>query len=346
MASHLDGTRVDLDAAVRAAAMLVRCFAGEGKVLIFGNGGSAASAQHFAGEFIGRMLVDRAPLPALALTADATVITAIANDFGFEQIFARQLRALGRPGDVAVAISTSGRSPNVLAGMETARQLGMGSIGLVGAGISPLQQLVDVAISATSTVTTQAQETHVSVQHALCASVEAALFGCTPLEDTPPATRRGNGVVGWDELLQLRAGWRRHGRAVVLLHGAFELLHAGHVHAITAASQLGDVLVVGVDGDAAVRATKGDGRPLVPASRRAEAVAAVRTVDHVVIVEESEELVSCLRPDIVCAGADTTGHSLRLHTLVQSYGGQVQALPRLPGLSTAAILHGMRGGEG
>ena len=204
LTKELDGVDVDVEAAVNAAELLVRCFAGGGKLLAFGNGGSAACAQHLAGEFVCRMVRVRAPLPAIALTADTALLTAIANDFGYEQVFARQVAAIGRPEDVALAISTSGRSANVLAGVAAARRLDMPVIGLVGAGPSPLHQLADVAIAAGSDHTARVQEIHLVVQHALCASVEAALF-----DDVPPADAADHGVVGWAELVTLRAGWRQ-----------------------------------------------------------------------------------------------------------------------------------------
>jgi D-sedoheptulose 7-phosphate isomerase len=177
LTGFLGEARVAVEPIVSAATLLVRSFANDGKVLIFGNGGSAACAQHFAAEFVGRMLLDRAPLPAIALTADPIIVTAIANDYGFEQVFARQVRALGRPGDVAIAISTSGRSPNVLAGVEAAREREMSTIGLVGSGPSPLRTMVDVVIAATAPGAAPAQQAHLLVQHALGASVEAVLFG-------------------------------------------------------------------------------------------------------------------------------------------------------------------------
>jgi D-sedoheptulose 7-phosphate isomerase len=180
LAGYLSGVAVPVDAVRPAAAALVCCFREKGKVLIFGNGGSAACAQHLAAEFVGRMVRDRPPLGAVALTADTAVLTAIANDYGFEQVFARQIAALGRPGDVALAISTSGASPNVLAGVATARSLGMVSIGLVGGGRTPLRERVDHPIVMPTTDTKQVQELHLVVQHALCGSVEATLFPDPP----------------------------------------------------------------------------------------------------------------------------------------------------------------------
>lgn len=186
--------RVDVAAAVEAAALLVECFATGGKLLIFGNGGSAACAQHLAAELVGRMLADRPPLPAIALTADTAVLTAIANDFGYADVFARQVRALGRPGDLTLAISTSGRSANVLAAVAAGRARGIRSIGLIGVDGTPLGRTVDVAITVAAAEPARAQEMHLVVQHALCASVERALFPAAGAN--PAATEQAEVGIG------------------------------------------------------------------------------------------------------------------------------------------------------
>jgi len=163
--------RVDI---VEAADVLAQCFAAEGKVLICGNGGSAAEAQHLAGELVGRFrLAGRAALPAIALTADTSVISAWANDVGYDEVFARQVEALGRPGDVLIAITTSGRSANVVRALERARGLGLRAIGLLGRDGGPAQALVDAAITVPSHDTQKIQEVHLVAIHLLCELVEA-----------------------------------------------------------------------------------------------------------------------------------------------------------------------------
>jgi D-sedoheptulose 7-phosphate isomerase len=148
-----------------------------GKVLTFGNGGSAADAQHLAGELVGRFQRQRVALPALALTTDAAVVTAIANDLGYENVFARQVEAHGRPGDVAVAISTSGRSPNVLVALRAARERGLVTVGLTGNGGGEVAPLVDHLIDVPHRDTARIQEVHAMVVHVLCQIVEEALAG-------------------------------------------------------------------------------------------------------------------------------------------------------------------------
>lgn len=160
-----------------AGALLVETFQGGGRVLLFGNGGSAADAQHIAGELTGRFRRERAALPAIALTANTSDLTALGNDFGFEHVFARLVGAYGHEGDVALAISTSGNSPNVLEAVREARARGLRTIALTGRGGGKLAPAVDVAIVVPSDDTQRIQESHIAVGHALCELVEEALFG-------------------------------------------------------------------------------------------------------------------------------------------------------------------------
>lgn len=148
---------------------------GGGKLLLFGNGGSAADAQHIAAEFVIRYKNDRPALPAIALTTDTSALTACGNDLGFDAIFARQLEALGRPGDVAVGFSTSGRSPNVIAALREARGKGIRTTGFTGGDGGDMPGLCDGLILIPSRVTARVQEMHIMVAHALCKIVEIRL---------------------------------------------------------------------------------------------------------------------------------------------------------------------------
>ena len=148
-----------------------------GKVLLAGNGGSAADAQHIAAEFVGRFIDDRAPLPAIALTTDTSAITAIGNDYGFEQVFERQLRAIGRTGDVFVGISTSGRSPNIMAALKAARELGIATVGFTRGAQTPMHALCDLVLGVSSDETALIQQIHITAAHAICHLVERELFG-------------------------------------------------------------------------------------------------------------------------------------------------------------------------
>jgi D-sedoheptulose 7-phosphate isomerase len=158
-------------------AALVRCFQQGGKVLLCGNGGSAADAQHVAGEFVNRFRYDHAPLPAIALSTDTSILTAIGNDSAFELVFSRQVEALGRPGDVLVGISTSGKSPDVLRALEAARQHGLVTVGFTGqSGSQRMGALCDLCLAIPSDETPRIQEAHIFVWHVICGAVEKMLF--------------------------------------------------------------------------------------------------------------------------------------------------------------------------
>jgi D-sedoheptulose 7-phosphate isomerase len=146
-----------------------------GKILLFGNGGSAADAQHLATELVVRYKKDRAPMAALALTTDTSALTAGANDMGFEQVFARQVRALGRPGDVAVAISTSGRSANIIEGLKAAREQGLAATGMTGGDGGDMVELADPLLIVPSRDTARIQEMHILLGHMLCGALELGL---------------------------------------------------------------------------------------------------------------------------------------------------------------------------
>jgi len=162
---------------VRLALLLVDTFRAGHKVLLFGNGGSAADAQHVAGELVGRFLIDRQALPAIALTTNTSILTATGNDFGFEHVFARQVQALAKKGDVAVGISTSGKSPNVVRGIQAAKDLGARTVALTGAGGGKLKGLADLCLCVPSEYTPAVQEAHIAIWHAVCDVVERELFG-------------------------------------------------------------------------------------------------------------------------------------------------------------------------
>ena len=159
----------------QAAAILTTALRGSQKIMFCGNGGSAADCQHLAAELMGRYLKERAPLPAVALTADTSALTAIGNDYGYEEVFARQVRALGAAGDVALGFSTSGRSPNVVRGLEAARAAGLATVAMTGAEPGPVGAAADRVIAIPSTDTPRVQEGQMIAAHAICEWVEARL---------------------------------------------------------------------------------------------------------------------------------------------------------------------------
>jgi phosphoheptose isomerase len=158
----------------RAAAAIVAALRQGGKVLVFGNGGSASDAQHVAAELVGRFERERKGLAAVALTSDPSVLTSVANDYGFDRVFARQVEALGRAGDIALAISTSGASANVVAALATARELGVTTIGVTGRDGGAVGRVVDLHVNVPSASTPRVQEVHRTLLHVLCDLVERA----------------------------------------------------------------------------------------------------------------------------------------------------------------------------
>jgi len=161
-----------VSAVIAAADAMLAAFGSGAKVLIFGNGGSAADAQHFACELVGRFLRERRALPAIALTADTTQVTAIANDYGFDRVFVRQIEAHGRPGDVAVGISTSGTSANVLAGLLYAKSRGLTTVAFTGGSGGSIGPAVDVHVNVPHDLTPRVQEVHRTLIHAVCDLIE------------------------------------------------------------------------------------------------------------------------------------------------------------------------------
>jgi len=167
--------RENLTRLIRGADLLATCLSSGHKILIFGNGGSAADAQHIAAEFVNRFQVERPPLAAMALTTDTSILTSIGNDYAFDEVFAKQVMAIGKKGDIVWGISTSGNSPNVLKGMEAARQMGLITLGMTGSS-GKLSQVTDLCFCVPSGVTARIQESHITMAHILCDLVDRILF--------------------------------------------------------------------------------------------------------------------------------------------------------------------------
>ncbi len=169
--------RTHAERVVEVGQLLIRAFRDGKKVMLFGNGGSATDASHIAAEFVGRYRRERSALPALALTTDMAALTCIANDYDYTDIFSRQIQAHGRKGDVAIAISTSGNSLNVIRGVEAAHERGIVTVGWTGGTGGKLIDLVDYCFSVPSSVTARIQECHITLGHVLCELIEERLFG-------------------------------------------------------------------------------------------------------------------------------------------------------------------------
>jgi D-sedoheptulose 7-phosphate isomerase len=169
--------RENLETLTQVIEVIVAAFSTGKKLMLFGNGGSAADAQHIAAEFTNRYLIERPPLPAIALTTDTSALTAIANDYDYSQVFAKQIQALGKAGDVAIAISTSGNSPNVLTALDACRETGISTIGLTGGSGGKMMGRVDYMLRVTEGKSSpRIQETHILVGHVICEIVDQRLF--------------------------------------------------------------------------------------------------------------------------------------------------------------------------
>jgi phosphoheptose isomerase len=323
-----------------AAALIVEAVNGGGKVLVAGNGGSAAEAQHLASELVGRFVGDRPGLPAVALTCDTSALTAIGNDYGFERVFSRQVEALGRPGDVLVAFSTSATSPNVVRAAEAAKAAGMRTIAVIGRRPGLLTALADVTIACPGPDTAGIQEHHLAVVHALCRVVDGELFG----HEGPPRWRPGSCTL--DALVALREQWRAAGLTVVTTNGCFDVLHVGHLQLLERAAALGDVVVVAVNTDDSVHRLKGEGRPVVELADRMALLAALRPVWAVVAFEEDTPVavLDALAPDVHCKGADYVDAArLPEYQTVVGHGGRVELIDLVDGRSTTSIAERLRG---
>jgi phosphoheptose isomerase len=346
-ASLVDGVRVrsqllaDHAGAIVAAAELMRdaVLAGK-KVLLCGNGGSAADAQHIAAELVGRFVFERKPLPAISLTTDTSALTAIGNDYGYEHVFSRQVEALGNPGDILIAITTSGTSKNVVAAATVARELGMKIIGLTGAKGAAFVASCDAGIAVPSTNTARIQENHITIGHLLCEVLDEAF--------APPESRTNGRRVETaqtklftlPDLVTWRESLRARKRTVVWTNGVFDVLHVGHLRSLQEAKKFGDVLVVGVNTDASVRKNKGPGRPIYACEERVELLAALDLVDAILVFDDAtpEAILAQLKPDVHVKGADYANKPIPERAIVEAYGGRVELIPLVPGRSTTSTI--------
>ena len=165
-----------LETIIKIVRLIIQCLEGGGKVILCGNGGSAADAQHIASELIGRFKMDRSPLPAIALSTNTSILTCLGNDYSYEVIFSRQVQALAKKGDVLIAISTSGRSINIVEAVKTAKNIGLKTIAFTGKDGGKLAKIADVSLVVPSQETPRIQESHITVAHIICELVEEQLF--------------------------------------------------------------------------------------------------------------------------------------------------------------------------
>lgn len=302
------------------------------KILVFGNGGSAACAQHFAAEFTGKLSLDRRPLPAVALSTDTSALTAISNDYGYDHAFSRQVRALGAPGDVAVGLSTSGSSTNVLLALEAAQEIGMTTVMLAGKA-SAFD--ADHVLLAPLTETARIQEAHDVMLHVLAGIAERT---AVPELADDRAIDRAPFLLQESDLEGLRTWLEESGQTLVTTNGVFDLLHAGHRASLAAAAAHGDRLLVLLNSDDSVRRLKGEHRPIRALADRIADLQTIPQVAHVVEMADGDpiRLLTQIRPDVHCKGAEYRDRGLPEAEVVEAGGGRIEYIDLVEGYSTTA----------
>ncbi|MFZ2956863.1 MAG: SIS domain-containing protein [Candidatus Ozemobacteraceae bacterium] len=303
------------------------------KVIAFGNGGSASDAEHFVGELVGRFGYDRAPLPGISLSGPSATFTAIANDYGYEKVFERQILGLGKSGDVAFGITTSGNSPNVVRALDAARAAGLATVAMTGAAESACSRGGHICLRAPSCETARVQEVHGVLIHALCRGVEARLFP-RPDREALPAHK----IISADQIDAFARGLKSH--VSVFTNGCFDILHPGHVTLLQQSRGLGELLIVGVNSDDSVKRLKGSERPFHSLEDRLLVMTALGCVDYAVAFDENTplELITRLTPKILVKGGDYSRDTVVGADHVEKHGGRVEIIPLVVGHSTTRIL--------
>ncbi len=327
-----------LSVPLQHAAMVLRGALSMGrKVLSCGNGGSAGDAQHIASELVNRFETERMALPAISLVPDSSVVTAIANDYGYEVLFSRQVEALGQSGDVLLAFSTSGNSINVMRAIEAAHHRNMRVIAFTGKDGGKIAKMLgkqDVEIRVPSNETARIQEMHLFSIHSLCKYIDLHFTG---QQFQKPEK------IQFDHasLATLTAGLM----PIVFTNGVFDILHRGHVHILQQAKKLGAYLVVGINSDASVRRLgKGSDRPINSENDRAALIAALECVDFVTIFNEDTpaQLISTIKPDVLVKGGDYQLDQIAGADFVKQNGGIVTTIAFEHDRSTTQLITRIR----
>ncbi|MDA8152679.1 MAG: D-glycero-beta-D-manno-heptose 1-phosphate adenylyltransferase [Acidithiobacillus sp.] len=320
-------------AIARASNVLVSALQMGHKVLACGNGGSAGDAQHIVSELINRFETERVALAAIALVPDSSVVTAIANDYGYETIFSRQVEALGREGDILIVFSTSGNSRNVLRAIEAARARKMRVIAMTGKDggqVTKLLERFDVEVRAPAQETSRIQEIHLMAIHSICKALDTHFT--SPTLAVPDKVQ-----TDWCHLIALI----RSLRPLIFTNGVFDILHRGHVSYLKKARAMGACLVVGINTDASTRRlNKGTERPIQCEDDRANILAGLSCVDFVTTFDEDTpiKLIEHLEPDVLIKGRDYALKDIVGADFVLSRGGAVETIAFEHERSTTSIV--------
>jgi D-sedoheptulose 7-phosphate isomerase len=308
-----------------------------GKTLYaFGNGGSAAEAQHFTTELIGRFKGNRKSLPAISLCSDSSAMTCIANDFGFDSVFSRQVDGLVEKGDVVFGFTTSGNSKNVLAGLDAARKRGAKTFLITGQNPNITNDFADIVFRIGGNKTAIIQESHLMLIHLLSELIEINMeLDQQALENQIPQI-----VYDYDfksEFLQNRD-------SVVWVNGCFDVLHEGHLMLLNTASRAGTFLVVGVNSDSSVKKLKGDSRPVIPEMSRARTLAQLPFVDLVVIFSKEDplEILSMVRPNVVIKGDNYKIENFKEKSFLLEINCDIRFTHHIEGVSSSTFIRNVK----
>ena len=312
-----------------------------GKIVLFGNGGSAADAQHIAAEFVVRYKEERRSFPALALSTDTSILTAIGNDYGFDQLFSRQVESLVKDQDLVIGISTSGNSVNVANGLTQAAAIGAATVGLTGMRPGIVGDAADVTVNVPDSVTARVQECHILIGHFWCDYFDSNFASQRVLCES---SKEDTGIVSEDALEVKIKEAKARGERVIMTNGCFDILHPGHVDYLRKAKLLGERLVVALNDDASIKRLKGDSRPVNPLSTRSQMIAALASVDWVVPFSEDtpERLYQRMLPDVLVKGGDYKTEDVAGGPAVIAAGGQVKIIEFLEGYSTTSLIENIK----
>ena len=303
------------------------------RVYAFGNGGSAAQAQHFTTELIGRFKGNRKSLPAISLCSDTSALTAIANDFGFDRVFSRQIESLAELGDVVIGFTTSGTSPNIIAGLEEARKQGSTTVLISGNKGGSKLHLADTVIEVGGLDTAIIQEMHLMLIHIICELIESEMgFTEQVSKDFTPR------IIQADALSKIPLPPRD---SIVWVNGCFDLLHEGHLQLLNIAARSGEFLVVGLNSDRSVKSIKGSDRPFISEMNRARTLIQLPFVDLVVIFSDSNpvEVLRTLKPKIVVKGPEYKDHDFPEKQMLVDMECNIFYTKEVEGLSTSKIIN-------
>ena len=301
------------------------------KILVFGNGGSAAESQHFTTELIGRFRQNRRSLPAISLNSDATALTAIANDFGYDYVFSRQVEGLAEKGDVVIGISTSGTSLSVINALDAGVNQGANCFLLTGNRENLELNSSVTRVGVGGSITALIQEMHLTLIHIVCELVEDKL-GMTKSSDAElPSLILEKDIEIYDFSSFDNITW---------VNGCFDLIHEGHLKLLSTASKLSSHLVVGINSDESVRRIKGESRPLAEEESRAKALLLLGFVDTVVIFDSANplEVLRTIRPKIVVKGEEYKDNDFPELDFLNEIGTEMIYVKNVDGVSTSMLI--------